>query len=149
MCIYLSFFLYEWIQRFGLYVCHNKLFITALLCLEPQLKKVVDALPRKLIVFVTHHHRDHIGGMESLVFSLSLVDSFVFLPTLSLFVNTITIYLFIHVSGLSAIQESNPDAVLVAHVKTRNRIGIILQYSVLLVCSNSCKFNFVLCSNTL
>ncbi|KAG2269384.1 hypothetical protein Bca52824_063939 [Brassica carinata] len=57
--------------------CHSKLHI--------ELKKIVDALPRKLIVFVTHHHRDHIGG-------------------------------------LSAIQESNPDAVLVAHVKTRNRI---------------------------
>lgn len=106
-----------------------------MLCLEPQLKKVVDALPRKLIVFVTHHHRDHIGGMESLVFSPSLVDSF-FFPSYSLspslFVKTITIYLFNHVSGLSAIQESNPDAVLVAHVKTRNRIGIILQYSVLM-----------------
>ncbi|CAH8307951.1 unnamed protein product [Eruca vesicaria subsp. sativa] len=57
--------------------CHYKL--------HTELKKVVDALPRKLIVFVTHHHRDHIGG-------------------------------------LSAIQESNPDAILVAHVKTRNRI---------------------------
>lgn len=57
--------------------CHSKLHI--------ELKKIVDALPRKLVVFVTHHHRDHIGG-------------------------------------LSAIQESNPDAILVAHVKTRNRI---------------------------
>ncbi|KAH0878566.1 hypothetical protein HID58_065960, partial [Brassica napus] len=57
--------------------CHYKL--------HTELKKIVDALPRKLIVLVTHHHRDHIGG-------------------------------------LSAIQESNPDAVLVAHVKTKNRI---------------------------
>ncbi|KAF2557843.1 hypothetical protein F2Q68_00014187 [Brassica cretica] len=57
--------------------CHYKL--------HTELKKIVDVLPRKLIVFVTHHHRDHIGG-------------------------------------LSAIQESNPDAILVAHVKTRNRI---------------------------
>uniref|UniRef100_A0A1J3CNB3 Beta-lactamase-like protein 2 n=1 Tax=Noccaea caerulescens TaxID=107243 RepID=A0A1J3CNB3_NOCCA len=58
--------------------CHSKL--------HAELKKIVGALPRKLIVFVTHHHRDHIGG-------------------------------------LSAIQESNPDAILVAHVKTRNRIN--------------------------
>ncbi|CAA7036390.1 unnamed protein product [Microthlaspi erraticum] len=58
--------------------CHFKL--------HAELKKIVGALPRKLIVFVTHHHRDHVGG-------------------------------------LSAVQESNPDAVLVAHVKTRNRIG--------------------------
>ncbi|EOA39280.1 hypothetical protein CARUB_v10012289mg [Capsella rubella] len=54
--------------------------------LHVELKKIVDALPRKLIVFVTHHHRDHIDG-------------------------------------LSAIQESNPDAILVAHIKTRHRIG--------------------------
>ncbi|VVA92475.1 unnamed protein product [Arabis nemorensis] len=53
--------------------------------LHVELKKIVDALPRKLIVFVTHHHPDHIDG-------------------------------------LSAIQESNPDAILVAHVKTRHRI---------------------------
>ncbi|KAG7592991.1 Metallo-beta-lactamase [Arabidopsis thaliana x Arabidopsis arenosa] len=53
--------------------------------LHVELKKIVDALPRKLIVFVTHHHRDH-------------------------------------TDGLSAIQESNPDAILVAHVKTRHRI---------------------------
>ncbi|ESQ34218.1 hypothetical protein EUTSA_v10007371mg [Eutrema salsugineum] len=53
--------------------------------LHVELKKIVSALPRKLIVFVTHHHRDHIDG-------------------------------------LSAIQESNPDAILVAHVKTRHRI---------------------------
>ncbi|CAN8313290.1 unnamed protein product [Cochlearia groenlandica] len=53
--------------------------------LHVELKKIVDALPRKLIVFVTHHHPDHIDG-------------------------------------LSAIQESNPDAILVAHAKTRRRI---------------------------
>lgn len=27
-----------------------------------QLLKVVASLPRKLIVFVTHHHRDHVDG---------------------------------------------------------------------------------------
>lgn len=27
-----------------------------------QLRKIVAALPRKLIVFVTHHHRDHVDG---------------------------------------------------------------------------------------
>ncbi|KFK44539.1 hypothetical protein AALP_AA1G269900 [Arabis alpina] len=53
--------------------------------LHVELKKIVNALPRKLIVFLTHHHRDH-------------------------------------VDGLSAIQESNPEAILVAHVKTRHRI---------------------------
>ena len=102
-----------------------------------QLKKIVDALPRKLIVLVTHHHRDHIGGMD-LLFSLLVWWILLFSSLLSLYENltqasllTIMIYLlFIHVSGLSAIQESNPDAVLVAHVKTKNRIGIILQYSV-------------------
>ncbi|XP_010551253.1 PREDICTED: uncharacterized protein LOC104821921 isoform X2 [Tarenaya hassleriana] len=54
--------------------------------LHEELKSIVAALPRKLIVFVTHHHPDHIDG-------------------------------------LSAVQESNPDAILLAHVKTRDRIG--------------------------
>lgn len=31
-------------------------------CLHDQLRKIVSALPRKLIVFVTHHHRDHVDG---------------------------------------------------------------------------------------
>jgi phosphoribosyl 1,2-cyclic phosphodiesterase len=31
-----------------------------------QLAKVVDELPRKLLVFLTHHHYDHIDGMDSL-----------------------------------------------------------------------------------
>jgi len=30
-----------------------------------QLEKVVNALPRRLVVFVTHHHHDHVDG-ESL-----------------------------------------------------------------------------------
>lgn len=51
-----------------LYFYHLNLFTTALLCFE-QLKKIVDALPRKLIVFVTHHHRDHIDGRD-LLFSV-------------------------------------------------------------------------------
>jgi len=38
------------------------------------------------------------------------------------------LFIFISASGLSAIQESNPDAILVAHAKTRHRIGIILLY---------------------
>ncbi|XP_057542706.1 uncharacterized protein LOC130821090 isoform X5 [Amaranthus tricolor] len=51
-----------------------------------QLADIVAALPRKLVVFVTHHHPDHVGG-------------------------------------LSVIQICNPDAVLVAHKNTMNRIG--------------------------
>jgi glyoxylase-like metal-dependent hydrolase (beta-lactamase superfamily II) len=76
------------------FVAHGDALIVDPGCLSKlhvELKKIVDALPRKLIVFVTHHHRDHIDG-------------------------------------LSAIQESNPDAILVAHAKTRHRIGIILLY---------------------
>ncbi|CAA0241548.1 unnamed protein product [Arabidopsis thaliana] len=71
------------------FVAHGDALIVDPGCLSKlhvELKKIVDALPRKLIVFVTHHHRDHIDG-------------------------------------LSAIQESNPDAILVAHAKTRHRIG--------------------------
>jgi glyoxylase-like metal-dependent hydrolase (beta-lactamase superfamily II) len=37
-----------------------------------QLAKVVDELPRKLLVFLTHHHYDHIDGMDS----LKLINSF-------------------------------------------------------------------------
>ncbi|GAU14803.1 hypothetical protein TSUD_50150 [Trifolium subterraneum] len=29
-----------------------------------ELKKVVTALPRRLVVFVTHHHRDHVDGLS-------------------------------------------------------------------------------------
>ncbi|CAN6451566.1 unnamed protein product [Victoria cruziana] len=54
--------------------------------LHPRLKEIVAALPKKLVVFVTHHHHDH-------------------------------------VAGLSAIQQCNPDAVLVAHERTISRIG--------------------------
>ncbi|XP_059653946.1 uncharacterized protein LOC132300745 isoform X3 [Cornus florida] len=50
-----------------------------------QLKDIVAALPRKLVVFVTHHHRDH-------------------------------------VDGLSIVQNSNPDAILLAHENTMRRI---------------------------
>jgi len=31
-----------------------------------QLAKVVNELPRKLLVFLTHHHFDHIDGKDSL-----------------------------------------------------------------------------------
>lgn len=31
--------------------------------LSDQLKELVASLPRKLVVFVTHHHHDHIDGM--------------------------------------------------------------------------------------
>lgn len=50
-----------------------------------ELAEIVAALPRKLIVFVTHHHRDH-------------------------------------VDGLSTVQKTNPDARLLAHENTINRI---------------------------
>nr|POE88957.1 hypothetical protein CFP56_61171 [Quercus suber] len=29
-----------------------------------ELQKIVAALPRKLVVFVTHHHRDHVDGLS-------------------------------------------------------------------------------------
>ncbi|XP_065635411.1 uncharacterized protein LOC111997893 isoform X5 [Quercus suber] len=32
--------------------------------LRHQLQKIVAALPRKLVVFVTHHHRDHVDGLS-------------------------------------------------------------------------------------
>lgn len=51
-----------------------------------ELQKIVAALPRKLVVFVTHHHPDH-------------------------------------VDGLSIVQKSNPDATLLAHENTMQRIG--------------------------
>ncbi|KAI7739987.1 hypothetical protein M8C21_004402, partial [Ambrosia artemisiifolia] len=50
-----------------------------------ELAEIVAALPRKLIVFVTHHHRDH-------------------------------------VDGLSTVQKSNPEACLLVHEKTKDRI---------------------------
>ncbi|XP_058182666.1 uncharacterized protein LOC131300720 isoform X1 [Rhododendron vialii] len=50
-----------------------------------ELKEVIAALPRKLVVFVTHHHYDH-------------------------------------VDGLSVVQKSNPDAILLAHENTIGRI---------------------------
>ncbi|KAL7171163.1 hypothetical protein ACSBR2_035916 [Camellia fascicularis] len=50
-----------------------------------ELKEIIAALPRKLVVFVTHHHPDH-------------------------------------VDGLSVVQESNPDAILLAHENTMGRI---------------------------
>lgn len=51
-----------------------------------ELADLVTALPRKLVVFVTHHHYDH-------------------------------------VDGLSVVQRCNPDAILLAHKNTMNRIG--------------------------
>uniref|UniRef100_A0A5B6Z552 Metallo-beta-lactamase domain-containing protein n=1 Tax=Davidia involucrata TaxID=16924 RepID=A0A5B6Z552_DAVIN len=50
-----------------------------------ELMEIIAALPRKLIVFVTHHHHDH-------------------------------------VDGLSIVQKSNPDAILLAHENTFRRI---------------------------
>lgn len=50
-----------------------------------ELAEIVAALPRKLIVFVTHHHRDH-------------------------------------VDGLSTVQKTNPDACLLVHKNTMDRI---------------------------
>ncbi|PWA86484.1 metallo-hydrolase/oxidoreductase superfamily protein [Artemisia annua] len=51
-----------------------------------ELAEIVAALPRKLIVYVTHHHRDH-------------------------------------VDGLSTVQKTNPDACLLVHENTMNRIS--------------------------
>ena len=28
-----------------------------------QLRDIIASLPKKLVVFVTHHHRDHVNGM--------------------------------------------------------------------------------------
>ncbi|XP_031386607.1 endoribonuclease LACTB2-like isoform X2 [Punica granatum] len=50
-----------------------------------ELREIVAALPRRLIVFATHHHRDHING-------------------------------------LSVIQKTNPDAILLAHKNTMSHI---------------------------
>ncbi|KAA8529129.1 hypothetical protein F0562_034072 [Nyssa sinensis] len=50
-----------------------------------ELMEIIAALPRKLIVFVTHHHNDH-------------------------------------VDGLSIVQKSNPNAILLAHENTIRRI---------------------------
>ncbi|CAO2174493.1 unnamed protein product [Urochloa humidicola] len=51
-----------------------------------ELADLVDSLPKKLLVLVTHHHHDHI-------------------------------------EGLSVVQRCNPDAVLLTHPNTMNRIG--------------------------
>ncbi|KAF3431897.1 hypothetical protein FNV43_RR26633 [Rhamnella rubrinervis] len=51
-----------------------------------ELKNIIGALPKKLVIFVTHHHHDH-------------------------------------VDGLSAVQQCNPDATLLAHENTMRRIG--------------------------
>ncbi|PIN14994.1 Glyoxylase [Handroanthus impetiginosus] len=53
--------------------------------MHKELEQIVTALPRKLVVFVTHHHHDH-------------------------------------VDGLSIVQKCNPDATLVAHENTVQRI---------------------------
>ncbi|XP_072957077.1 uncharacterized protein [Typha angustifolia] len=50
-----------------------------------ELAEVVTSLPRKLVVFITHHHYDH-------------------------------------VDGLLVVQKYNPDAILLAHERTMNRI---------------------------
>ncbi|XP_047311942.1 uncharacterized protein LOC124915292 isoform X2 [Impatiens glandulifera] len=50
-----------------------------------QLQEIIVSLPRKLLVFITHHHNDH-------------------------------------VDGLSVIQKNNPDAILLAHENTMQRI---------------------------
>ncbi|XP_006643687.1 uncharacterized protein LOC102718960 isoform X1 [Oryza brachyantha] len=51
-----------------------------------KLAELVDSLPKKLVVLVTHHHNDH-------------------------------------VDGLSVVQRCNPDAALLTHENTMNRIG--------------------------
>ncbi|CAK9230451.1 unnamed protein product [Sphagnum jensenii] len=66
-----------------------KAFGDALICdpgCHPQLAKVVNELPRKLLVFLTHHHFDHIDG----------------LPT---------------------VRKQNPQAIIIAHQKTLQRMG--------------------------
>ncbi|WVZ72125.1 hypothetical protein U9M48_020635 [Paspalum notatum var. saurae] len=51
-----------------------------------ELADLVDSIPKRLLVLVTHHHHDHI-------------------------------------EGLSVVQRCNPDAVLLTHQNTMNRIG--------------------------
>ncbi|KAJ1282752.1 hypothetical protein BS78_03G075800 [Paspalum vaginatum] len=51
-----------------------------------ELADLIDSLPKRLLVLVTHHHHDHI-------------------------------------EGLSVVQRCNPDAVLLTHQNTMNRIG--------------------------
>ncbi|KAL7001113.1 hypothetical protein U1Q18_002266 [Sarracenia purpurea var. burkii] len=72
----------------GSFVCHGDALIVDPGCrleIHEKLEELVAALPRKLVVFVTHHHHDH-------------------------------------VDGLSVVQKSNPDAILLAHENTIGRI---------------------------
>ncbi|KAK8945050.1 hypothetical protein KSP39_PZI007555 [Platanthera zijinensis] len=69
-----------------------------------ELEDLVMALPKKLIVFLTHHHYDHIDG-------------------------------------LSVINKCNPDAILLAHENTLNRIGKGTWSHQLLVISGGEKIN--------
>lgn len=72
----------------GTFVAHGDALIIDPGCrseFNEELREIIVALPRKLIIFVTHHHRDH-------------------------------------VDGLSIVQKSNPDATLLAHGNTMQRI---------------------------
>ncbi|KAG0586002.1 hypothetical protein KC19_2G055600 [Ceratodon purpureus] len=53
---------------------------------QTQLARIVNELPKKLLIFITHHHHDHIEG----------------LPT---------------------VKQNNPQAIIIAHEKTLQRMG--------------------------
>lgn len=59
---------YKWsistLSAFGVFFSFQ--FNLSMLFCNYQLKKIVTALPRRLVVFVTHHHRDHVDGKSLL-----------------------------------------------------------------------------------
>ena len=112
-----------------------------------QLADLVDSLPKKLLVLVTHHHHDHIEGMvRNVLVSISLVLLYRACGIIKsrwwniyhviVFVVLITARPAVHpvhekkvnpfwfeIVGLSVVQICNPDAVLLTHQNTMNRIG--------------------------
>ncbi|PSR91143.1 Endoribonuclease [Actinidia chinensis var. chinensis] len=81
-----------------------------------ELKEIVAALPGKLVVFVTHHHHDHVDGK----LLQKLKEIVAALP--GKLVVFVTHHHHDHVDGLSVVQKSNPDAILLAHENTLARI---------------------------
>ncbi|CAM0879043.1 unnamed protein product [Alopecurus aequalis] len=75
-------------KRSDFFACGDALLVDPGCCTQvhTELADLVNSLPKKLIVLVTHHHNDHIDG-------------------------------------LSVVQRCNPDAVLLTHQNTMNRIG--------------------------
>ena len=110
-----------------------------------QLADLVDSLPKKLLVLVTHHHHDHIEGMvRNVLVSISLVLLYricgiikprwwngyhvVVLVIYSLLADLLSIIKKVNpfcfkIVGLSIVQRCNPDAVRLTHQNTMNRIG--------------------------